>query len=171
MKSENNKKAYSDRIGNVIGHVIVGMISGGLDGDGDGGGGDQQQDAGVDIGMNDNNDNDARQRRRNDIENDIIDSVREGGGGNSSSIRTNQGALMLPSQRSVSNCCAICLESYKIGEKVIWSTNFNYCLHAFHKDCMVNYLAEVMKKHKVNANGELELPCPICRQQFLHVKE
>ena len=144
--------------------MIVGIISAGMD---DGGGGGDV-DGGVDIFRTDDNHHQQLQRN-NDVEDAIIESIREGG--NSSSIRTNQGTLVLPSQRSVTNCCAICLESYKIGEKVTWSTNFTYCLHAFHKDCIVNYLAEVMKKNKINNDGELDLPCPICRQQFLHLKE
>ena len=57
----------------------------------------------------------------------------------------------------VPNCCAICLESYRVGEKVAWSTNVS-CSHAFHRSCIVEYLV-TMK----DGNGT---PCPICRQPF-----
>ena len=107
------------------------------------------------------------------------------------STRTNQGVLVLPIHVSprrkrhleddaaatssvvveVSNCCAICLESYKVGESVTWSTNHRKCQHAFHTDCIVRYLAEVMKnEQKKNPNDpRWKLPCPICRQRFLHL--
>jgi hypothetical protein len=61
------------------------------------------------------------------------------------------------SQKSVPNCCAICLSSYKVGEAVVWSTNED-CPHAFHQNCIVDYL--------VTVNGG-KTPCPCCRQNFV----
>ena len=103
-----------------------------------------------------------------------------------SSIRTNQGILVLPvtpqlkksgsatsgadHHHVVPNCCAICLEAYKIGESVTWSNNNTKdnnvkCQHAFHTDCIVKHLAQVMQQK--NNNDGKKLPCPMCRQQFL----
>jgi hypothetical protein len=68
--------------------------------------------------------------------------------------------LVLPRKQqtdTVPNDCAICLESYIVGDSVAWSCNKN-CPHAFHQLCIVNYLV------KVKDNGT---PCPMCRQNFL----
>jgi hypothetical protein len=70
--------------------------------------------------------------------------------------------LVLPRRQSpqietVSNECAICLDTYKPGESVVWSCNRN-CPHAFHQDCLLDYWV------KVNDNSS---PCPMCRQNFL----
>lgn len=52
------------------------------------------------------------------------------------------------------NVCSICLEPYKENEEICWSKNEN-CTHAFHLDCMVNWLMD---------HDE----CPICRSAYLH---
>ena len=71
-----------------------------------------------------------------------------------------------PSRRRVPNCCAICLGPYEVNETVVWScchTNTNVngtsnsgCNHAFHHDCMIDWLIKVR-------DGT---PCPCCRQEF-----
>lgn len=71
-----------------------------------------------------------------------------------------------PSRRRVPNCCAICLGQYEVNETVVWScchtnTNMNGtsstgCNHAFHHDCMIDWLIKVR-------DGT---PCPCCRQEF-----
>ncbi len=56
---------------------------------------------------------------------------------------------------SISNSvqiCNICLEEYKVGEKIGWSKN-DECYHAFHKDCIIEWLAN---------HDE----CPICRNKY-----
>jgi hypothetical protein len=70
--------------------------------------------------------------------------------------------LILPRRRSpqietVSNECAICLDTYKPGESVVWSCNKN-CPHVFHQDCLLDYWV------KIHDNST---PCPMCRQNFL----
>lgn len=99
-----------------------------------------------------------------------IDSVEDGelryiwiGGGRkdpSSSLQT---------RRRVPNCCAICLGPYEVNEKVVWSfnnsksvtsshdaINISGCKHAFHYDCMIDWLIKVQEG----------TPCPCCRQEF-----
>ncbi len=49
--------------------------------------------------------------------------------------------------------CPICLEEYKEGDDICWSKNKN-CPHAFHLDCMAEWLIE---------NDE----CPMCRENYL----
>ena len=66
----------------------------------------------------------------------------------------------IPTCQYVPNCCAICLDSYGIGERVAWSTNPK-CKHAFHRSCIVEYLI-TMKDGTGN-------PCPICRQPFTNL--
>ena len=52
--------------------------------------------------------------------------------------------------------CDICLMDYQVGEEVCWSPN-EACIHAFHKDCMLDWL--------------LRNPlCPVCRRDYLDVK-
>jgi hypothetical protein len=61
---------------------------------------------------------------------------------------------------AVPNLCAICLESYEQGQVVVWSS---VCTHAFHQDCIAQYLAKKM------ICGES--PCPSCRQKFCDLPE
>eukprot|EP00979_Chaetoceros_neogracilis_P010279 scaffold2428_cov192-Chaetoceros_neogracile.AAC.2 len=49
--------------------------------------------------------------------------------------------------------CAICLEIYKVNDTICWSAN-EACHHAYHLDCMVDWLME---------NDE----CPLCRENYL----
>lgn len=56
--------------------------------------------------------------------------------------------------RCVSGMCAICLCPYSSGELITWSPK-TACQHAFHKDCIIQWLA---KKE--------ELKCPVCRQDY-----
>ena len=57
--------------------------------------------------------------------------------------------------RKVPNNCAICLSSYEIGDKVVWSSN-ETCHHAFHEDCILEWLIKMQEG----------TPCPCCRQEF-----
>lgn len=70
--------------------------------------------------------------------------------------------LKLPNRRHpqpdiIPNRCAICLESYEVGEHIVWSEN-EQCQHAFHQDCILDYLVRLEDTSKN--------PCPCCRQQF-----
>lgn len=68
----------------------------------------------------------------------------------------NTGHLRLPSNGTlVSNCCAICLGVFDVGDSVVWSSNPN-CKHAFHQECVLGWLVKMQP----------ETPCPCCRQEF-----
>ena len=56
--------------------------------------------------------------------------------------------------RTVPGGCAICLCAYEAGDSVSWSKEGG-CLHAFHTDCIVPWLAK-----------KTEPICPCCRRQF-----
>jgi len=60
------------------------------------------------------------------------------------------------SKNETQTCCEICLMDYEVGDKVCFSPN-DECAHAFHKDCIVDWL---LKKNT----------CPICRRNYLDVK-
>jgi len=55
------------------------------------------------------------------------------------------------------NTCAICLGEYEEGENICRSIN-SYCKHAFHKDCIVEWL---MKHNE----------CPCCRKDYLSTND
>jgi hypothetical protein len=59
--------------------------------------------------------------------------------------------------RKVPGVCAICLCAYEVGDVVAWSLEAS-CQHAFHKDCLVPWLAKKSEPH-----------CPVCRQSFCKV--
>ena len=59
--------------------------------------------------------------------------------------------------RKVPGVCAICLCAYEAGDVVAWSAE-DSCLHAFHNDCLVPWLAKKNEPH-----------CPVCRQSFCKV--
>ena len=61
--------------------------------------------------------------------------------------------------RIVPNCCAVCLCPYDVGETLAWSSNKS-CRHAFHLDCIVEYLCKVQ---------EVDCPCPCCRGTFVEL--
>jgi hypothetical protein len=75
----------------------------------------------------------------------------------------DQSILRLPTEklnaeRWVPGGCAICLDVYKEGDVVAWSTEAS-CKHAFHSDCIIPWVA---KKE--------EPKCPCCRQDFCKVE-
>jgi hypothetical protein len=75
----------------------------------------------------------------------------------------DSGVLDLPRKhypRAVPNVCAICLDTYKPNETVVWSSNID-CSHAFHQDCILDYLVKLVKVK------DTAVPCPCCRQDFM----
>jgi Ring finger domain len=56
--------------------------------------------------------------------------------------------------RTVPGGCAICLSAYEVGDSVSWSKE-DGCVHVFHTDCIVPWLAKKSEPH-----------CPCCRRPF-----
>ena len=61
---------------------------------------------------------------------------------------------------TTSSSCAICLDRYKVGDQVVWSSNIKRCPHIFHEKCCLEYLIKV-----IDEDGSA--PCCFCRQEFL----
>jgi hypothetical protein len=97
-----------------------------------------------------------------------------------------RGMLLLPGRPPISDECAICLDWYRLGDSIVWSTNHN-CQHVFHQHCLVccnvnheekkavarhhlheshRQQQEQLMKHKRNKGKREPIPCPICRQPF-----
>lgn len=57
--------------------------------------------------------------------------------------------------RQVSGTCAICLQPYEVGDKVVWSS-FIQCPHVFHYDCITTWIQK-------RGNSS----CPCCRRDFI----
>ena len=77
------------------------------------------------------------------------------------------------------NLCAICLDSYDVDDKIVWSNNPE-CQHVFHHACLLDYYMTMVKKKRSNNSNtnnnttEQEqqsekvqtTSCPCCRQDF-----
>mmetsp|Transcript_4886 Transcript_4886/g.7370 ORF Transcript_4886/g.7370 Transcript_4886/m.7370 type:complete len:262 (-) Transcript_4886:86-871(-) len=61
--------------------------------------------------------------------------------------------------QDVTDCCAICLDPYEVGDVVLWSANAE-CHHAFHEDCIMQWLL-----------SKVYPACPCCRQLFVDPEE
>lgn len=59
-------------------------------------------------------------------------------------------------RREISDTCAICINLYQAGEKVVWSSN-PQCKHVFHAACIEQWLLKE-RSHCM---------CPCCRQPFI----
>ena len=59
-------------------------------------------------------------------------------------------------KRHVSESCAICINSYRVGDIVAWSSN-PLCMHVFHRACIETWLLK----------ERAHLQCPCCRQRFV----
>ena len=85
--------------------------------------------------------------------------------------RSSPGILILPRDdpqtKSVTSCCAICLEHYRVGEKIAWATNTE-CNHCFHIDCITPFF---LSKKVSNIKDDARNPCPLCRKPFLIVQK
>jgi hypothetical protein len=74
--------------------------------------------------------------------------------GEESTSRVRLPADGVNANRTVPGFCAICLCPYEPADKVSWSPESD-CIHAFHTECIVPWLA---KKE--------EQKCPVCRQEY-----
>jgi Ring finger domain len=80
--------------------------------------------------------------------------------GASGEAADDQAAVTATTSRLVPAVCTICLGAYQVDESVSWSSSSPTstavaCIHAFHSDCIVAWLA---KKNDAS--------CPVCRQEF-----
>ena len=109
------------------------------------------------------------------------DAKKDGGGEGDLELGTVEnssrhgGTVQLPStagSRKVPSTCAICLEAYQEGETIAWSTG-NQCIHAFHEDCITEYLVHlntaVISTQGNGPSGQSKSPCPCCRQSFCKI--
>lgn len=111
--------------------------------------GDKKESSGVDENNKGHSDNDGDDDC--DIESNEAQRIcitLPGGDGGSGEDMNNT--------RVCSKHCAICLEPYKAGDSVLWSSSPD-CSHVFHQDCLVDGLTRVKKN---------ETPCPCCRATF-----
>jgi hypothetical protein len=68
-------------------------------------------------------------------------------------VRTLARTLSANQDYAQPTTCDICLLDYEVGEEVAWSTNEG-CIHAFHKECIVDWLLRNPK-------------CPLCRRDYV----
>jgi hypothetical protein len=58
----------------------------------------------------------------------------------------------------ISSCdCAICLETFQVDDRLVWSQNRN-CTHAFHMSCLVELFSTLDDVENAT--------CPCCRRSF-----
>jgi len=67
--------------------------------------------------------------------------------------------------------CAVCLNEFKVGERISWSPE-NDCDHVFHQDCIIQWFLALSsrddaKRRKKSYDVECKLHCPMCRQDFI----
>jgi len=79
-----------------------------------------------------------------DLRSSIVNSVR-------SSVSRTSKELVLYTPAT----CFICLEKYKVGDKIYWSKN-DKCSHSFHSTCMMRWLFD---------NDD----CPLCRENYVNI--
>ena len=61
-------------------------------------------------------------------------------------------------KRRVPAFCAVCLSSYRTGNTIVWSSNWE-CAHVFHEECIQQWLFKLPQR-----DGPI---CPCCRRDFL----
>jgi hypothetical protein len=103
-------------------------------------------DEGLDLeaGLDNNNSNNATDDDDDD-ENEIL-------------ITIKRSTLAGQPDLQFTNTCAICLDSYAVGDTVSWSMN-EECNHVFHQFCLANSFSYARKKGKKSL-------CPTCRRRF-----
>jgi len=80
-------------------------------------------------------------------------------------------------RRQVPIFCSICLSEFDLHQQICWSSNPE-CTHAFHSDCMIQWLVALGRKHSTTKRftsnpterqlvEHYELQCPCCRQEFV----
>ena len=67
--------------------------------------------------------------------------------------------------------CSVCLNNFKVGERISWSPEDD-CDHVFHQDCIMQWFLTLSrrddaKRRKRSYGVECKLHCPMCRQDFI----
>ena len=75
-----------------------------------------------------------------------------------SHTNSQSGDSSIQTMRQVPAICTICLDPYKAGEMVVWSSN-SKCKDCFHEQCIVAWLSK--------RRGGSDARCPCCRQHFI----
>jgi hypothetical protein len=104
------------------------------------------EDLDLEAGLDSNNSNDATD---DDDENDDEDEI---------VITIKRSTVAGQPDLQFTNACAICLDSYAVGDTVSWSMN-EECNHVFHQFCLANSFSYARKKGK-------KCLCPTCRRRF-----
>lgn len=120
---------------------------------------------------NQNQDDNKNDEEDNDKTKEILKSEKDNDNNNNNNDHKINGA------------CVICMENFIPGEVIVWSENQD-CNHAFHKKCMVEYLATNSQRgtrgRRIESlfggsNGWLpdvsDNPCPTCRRNFCTVSD
>uniref|UniRef100_A0A7R9VRR1 RING-type domain-containing protein n=1 Tax=Pseudictyota dubia TaxID=2749911 RepID=A0A7R9VRR1_9STRA len=84
-----------------------------------------------------------------------VDNTVSGAGSTRDRIELHTNKEVVPGLPQESSICAICFESFSVGEEVIWS-RVAPCVHAFHRQCIIPWLLRNEK-------------CPCCRMDYLRV--
>mmetsp|Transcript_2904 Transcript_2904/g.3327 ORF Transcript_2904/g.3327 Transcript_2904/m.3327 type:complete len:200 (-) Transcript_2904:27-626(-) len=72
--------------------------------------------------------------------------------------------------------CSICLNEYKVGDRLCWSPNKN-CPHAFHAECITQWLLTLGKgqtvvfRRDMSIHCDFKMQCPVCRGNFIRTSE
>lgn len=82
-------------------------------------------------------------------EEDLVIDIESGTEEETIHICTKEGRTITSSE------CAICLDSYKVKDTVVWSTNSS-CPHVYHESCVAPWLI-----------ANKDSCCPTCRQPFV----
>jgi len=85
-----------------------------------------------------------------------------------SNITTSTKSLCLEhdkknSKNMISGTCVICFEDFLKDEVIVWSKDSS-CNHIYHKECMVNYLAQNAQRKIASPLDITDNPCPTCRR-------
>ncbi|OEU08539.1 hypothetical protein FRACYDRAFT_249430 [Fragilariopsis cylindrus CCMP1102] len=66
--------------------------------------------------------------------------------------------------------CIICFAEFVKEDVIVWSEDPT-CIHVYHKECMVNYLASNAQRELYSTLNVTKNPCPTCRQNYCTVTE
>ena len=109
--------------------------------------------------------------RHQDDDEDRIKNVRHSSTKNKSSFYLNflKGNNNKEKQM-ISGTCIICFAEFVKDDVIVWSEN-RTCIHVYHKECMVNYLASNAQRELYSTLNVNKNPCPTCRQNYCTVTD